>query len=163
MSKEFSVFVDMDRVDALLMNHPDKVPSPPVVHRFTPGMYIREITMPKGVIGTSKIHKTTHPFVISKGCVSVWSKETGVVTMRAPFTGVTTPGTRRILYMHEETVWTTFHPNPTNETDLAKVEDFIIQKYDHGKIESADAESLQSGMDQLLALTGMGKEQGELK
>jgi hypothetical protein len=33
----------------------------PIVHRFTPGLYIREIFMPAGALVTSKIHKTEYP------------------------------------------------------------------------------------------------------
>lgn len=92
----------------------------PLVHRFTPGLYIRQITMPAGSVVISRVHKTTHPFVISKGRCSVWSEEHGVQELSAPHCGITTPATRRILVIHEETVWTTFHP--TAETDLAKLE-----------------------------------------
>ena len=43
----------------------------PLVHRFTEGMYIREIFMPQGTLITSRIHLTNHPFTISKGRVKV--------------------------------------------------------------------------------------------
>ena len=41
----------------------------PVKHTFTPGFYIREIFMPKGVDGkvnivTSRVHNTFHPFFV---------------------------------------------------------------------------------------------------
>ena len=97
----------------------------PLVHRFTPGLYIREIFMPKGTLVVSKIHKTEHPFVVSKGRVSVWTADAGVVHLQAPHCGITKPGTRRLLYMHEDVVWTTFHP--TQETDVEKIEAMIIQ------------------------------------
>lgn len=100
----------------------------PLVHRFTPGLYVREIFMPKGTVVISKIHKTEHPYVVSKGVVSVWIDGVGVQKIVAPYTGITKPGTRRILYIHEDTVWTTFHP--TDETDLARIEEAVIQKHD---------------------------------
>lgn len=82
----------------------------PLQHRFTPGLYSREIFMPAGAVVVSKVHKTEHQFVVSKGRVSVWSEADGVVELRAPHAGVTKPGTRRILVVHEDTIWTTFHP-----------------------------------------------------
>jgi len=97
----------------------------PVVHRFTPGLYIREIFMPAGSVLTSKIHKTEHPFVISKGVVSVWTAEGGTVIMKAPHTGVTKPGTRRVLFVHEDTMWTTFHVG--EEENVEEIEDRIIE------------------------------------
>lgn len=98
-----------------------------VTHRFTPGLYIREILMPTGSILTSKIHKTEHPYVISKGKVSVWTEKEGSVKLEAPHTGITKPGTRRLLYVNEDTIWTTFHP--TNETDVSKIEEQIIESH----------------------------------
>jgi len=84
----------------------------PLVHRFAPGLYIREIFMPKGTIVVSRIHKTTHPFVVSKGECEVWCPERGWQRIKAPYTGITTPGTQRLLLIHEDTIWTTFHPGP---------------------------------------------------
>lgn len=94
------------------------VASCPVVHRFTPGLYIREIFMPAGAVLTSKIHKKEHPFVVSMGVVCVYSDNEGPVIIAAPYTGITKPGTRRFLVVVEDTIWTTFHT-----TDLQNVED----------------------------------------
>ncbi len=92
----------------------------PVKHWFTPGLYAREIFMPKGTLLTSKIHMTEHLYTISKGAARVWTKFEGVLELVAPFTGITKPGTQRILYILEDCIWTTFHP--TLETDLAIIE-----------------------------------------
>ncbi len=108
----------------------------PLVHRFTPGLYAREIFMPAGAILTSKIHKTEHPYVISKGRVSVWIEGIGWERLRAPHTGITKPGTRRLLYIHEDTIWTTFHP--TTETDLEVIERLLIEPHDIGGLMPAD-------------------------
>lgn len=91
----------------------------PVTHRFTPGMYIREIFIPAGTLLTSAIHKTEHPFVISKGRIAVISENEGRVIYEAPFTGITQPGTRRVLHAETDTIWTTFHA--TDETDVSKI------------------------------------------
>lgn len=97
----------------------------PVRHIFTPGLYAREIFMPAGTVVTSKIHKTEHPYVISQGVISVWSEDEGIEHLYAPHTGVTKPGTRRVLYAHTDTIWTTFHVS--DETDLAKLEEQLIE------------------------------------
>lgn len=88
---------------------------PQLFHTFTPGLYGRRIIMPKDALLTSRIHLTEHQFVILRGVVSVWDDEHGVVTLEAPHAGVTKAGTRRVLYIHEECEWMTFHA--TNETD----------------------------------------------
>src|SRR5687767_12638530 len=104
----------------------------PLIHRFTPGLYAREIFMPKGALVTSKIHKTEHPYVILEGAVSVYNTETGEVqNLEAPHVGITKPGTRRVLYMHEDTRWITFHPlvaGEESEADLPKIEERIIER-----------------------------------
>lgn len=117
---------DLDRIEAQMVEGLPKVDCK-VEHRFTPGLYIREITMPQGSLITSKIHRTEHPFVISKGRVAVWTEESGVQHLEAPYTGITNPGTRRLLFVWEDTVWTTFHP--TKQREVSAVEDEIIEKH----------------------------------
>lgn len=96
----------------------------PLVHRFTPGLYTREIFMPKGTLIISKIHKTEHPFIITRGKVSVWIEGVGVKVFNAPYVGITKPGTRRILYIHEDCSWLTFHA--TQKTTPEEVEQDVI-------------------------------------
>jgi hypothetical protein len=96
----------------------------PVAHRFTPGLYVREMTLPAGALVTSMIHKFEHPFVISKGSIKVFSENEGAVIYTAPYCGITKPGTRRMAYALEETIWTTFHA--TNETDIEKIAEEIL-------------------------------------
>jgi len=95
----------------------------PLKHTFVDGAYVREITMPKGALLTSKIHKIRHPYFVLKGEVSVLT-ENGVIRIKAPYSGITEAGTKRVLFIHEDTVWTTVHI--TNETDLEKIEKQII-------------------------------------
>src|SRR5208282_1500573 len=99
----------------------------PLKHEFTPGLYIRTIWMPatkEGTLVLSKIHKTEHPYFISKGSASVWIEGQGWKLLRAPFRGITKPGTRRILFIHEDCVWTTIHA--TNKTNVDEIERDVI-------------------------------------
>ena len=102
----------------------------PLVHRFTEGLYVREIFMPAGSLITSKIHKTQHQYFILKGAVSVWIDEGKEEYLQAPYIGVTQPGTRRVLYIWEDCIWATSHPNPDNET-VEQIEERIIEKHDN--------------------------------
>lgn len=103
----------------------------PLTHVFTEGLYSREIFLPAGSLATSKIHKTEHPFVVSKGKILVSIDKGEWVQLEAPYIGVTKAGTRRVVYAVEDTVWTTFHANPNNITDLEEVEDMIVEKHDN--------------------------------
>ena len=97
----------------------------PVRHLFAPGAYAREMTIPKGTVIIGKIHKHAHLNFISAGKVRVVT-EHGSHELTAPHTFVSEVGTKRVVYALEETIWTTVHV--TNETDLEKIEDYVIAK-----------------------------------
>lgn len=99
----------------------------PVKHHFTTGFYLREIFMPRGTVVISKKHVTEHQFVISKGRVSVWDPFGGTQHLAAPYVGLTKPGTQRVLYIHEDCVWTTAHANPDGGQDVDAIEARIIE------------------------------------
>jgi len=102
----------------------------PVKHGFANGYYIRTVFMPKAEEGkehivTSMVHNTTHAYNVTKGEVSVFSDNDGVQLIKAPFWGITTPCTRRVLHIHEDCEWTTFHRTdilPENDSEEAKEE-----------------------------------------
>ena len=100
------------------------------VHYFAKGLYAREIFIPKGTLLTGKIHRTEHLNIISKGDISVVTEE-GTKRITAPFTMIAKPGTKRVGYAHEDTVWTTVHA--TDETDLEKIELELIAA-DYGEL-----------------------------
>ena len=114
----------IDELEAVMLNKGEVIDCP-LVHRFTDGMYIREIFMPKDSLITSKIHLTNHPFTISKGEVAVSIDGNEWVEYSAPFTGITQKGTRRILYIISDCIWTTYHPIPRikgSDNDLSDEE-----------------------------------------
>jgi hypothetical protein len=120
----------IDELEAAMVENLDLVECP-VTHVFTEGLYTREIFMPAGSLVTSKIHKTEHPYVLSKGKLLVCIDKGEWVEMVAPYTGVTKPGTRRVAYIIEDTIWTTFHANPDDLTDLDEIENLIIEEHEN--------------------------------
>lgn len=116
----------------------------PVVHRWLPEdprdgpptMYIRQVFNPAGSAIATKIHKQEHVFTISVGALMIRTGEGEWTERRAPYTGVTKPGTRRIIYAVEDTVFTTYHPLDglgITERDPDAVEAAIIQAHDHAQ------------------------------
>ncbi len=101
----------------------------PVHHRFTPGAYTREIHMPSGSLLTSKIHKTEHQYIISKGQAAVFTEGKGWDLVEAPYHGITKPGTRRLLYIFSDCIWTTMHV--TDKTTVEEIEEEIIKKHEN--------------------------------
>ena len=103
----------IDNVEALLagMEQADC----PVGHHFFDGLYSRETFVPAGAIFVTETHETNHPLFLMSGIISVWTKDKGVITIAAPKAVKTTPGTRRIVYAHTDTLGITVHA--TSETD----------------------------------------------
>lgn len=130
----------IDELEAAMLNNFDVVECP-LKHTFTPGLYIRQIFMPKDSVITSKIHKTEHPFIVSKGVVSVSIDAGEWQLIEAPYSGITKPGTRRILWVHEDTIWTTIHANPDNENEF-EIEERIIEKHENPLLNNKEKERL---------------------
>ena len=98
----------------------------PLKHSFSDGIYVREITIPAGMVIVGKIHKHDHPNFLLKGEVVVITEEGGVEEIKAPCSMISKPGTKRALYAKTELIWTTVHLNPTNTQDLDELEKEII-------------------------------------
>lgn len=113
----------------------------PLKHYFSKGVYGREIEIPAKSLVVGKIHKYQVMNVVSKGEVSVLSID-GVVRMKAPCTWVSSPGAKRVIYAHEDTVWSNFLG--TSETDIKKIEqEFIAATYeDVVKIERQETQRI---------------------
>lgn len=99
-----------------------------ITHHFSKGVYAREMFLPKGALIVGKIHKHQNLNILSSGEVSVLSID-GCIRVKAPYAIVASPGAKRVIYAHEDTIWTTIHG--TDETDLEKIEEeFIAKDYD---------------------------------
>lgn len=92
-----------------------------VTHHFSPGVYVREMFIPKGTVLTGKIHRHAHLNIMTKGDISVLT-EHGVRRLKGPCTLLSSPGIKRAGYAHEDTVWMTVHENHDNERDMEKLE-----------------------------------------
>ena len=110
-------------VEARLLDLPQV--AMPLTHTFAPGIYFREIFMPKGTFVIGHEHKTSHFNVVLSGRASVLC-DGSVREIAAPFVFVSPAGARKMLYIHEDMRWATIHP--TDETDLEKLEEALITK-----------------------------------
>jgi len=117
----------LDELEALMLKEGEVIHCP-LVHRFTNGMYIRQIFMPKGSLITSRIHKTEHPYTVSLGAVAVSIDGGEWDHIVAPHTGITNPGTRRILYILEDCIWTTYHPVKEMKSEFNNLSEEEIEK-----------------------------------
>lgn len=107
-------------------------PDCPVTHFKAPGMYARQMLIPKGQLIVGKIHKHAHLNHITSGHVQV-ETEHGPMEIKGPHTFASEVGTQRCVLALEDTLWTTFHLNPRdldpeNEDDMKQLENEIIAK-----------------------------------
>lgn len=97
----------------------------PVVHRFGPGIYVREVHMPAGAYIIGHRHKTTHLNVMLTGRLGLLNDDETETILEAPQTFVAPPG-RKMAYIYEDVVWQNIHV--TDETDVEKLEDMFLDK-----------------------------------
>ena len=99
------------------------MPQIPLVnkHYFANGIYARELLMPAGSCVTGKIHKQEHICTISYGDVTVVTDE-GTERYTGHSTFIGKPGSKRALYMHEDTMWTAYHRTDKTTVEEAEAE-----------------------------------------
>jgi len=96
----------------------------PLQHSFIDGVYVRTIFIPAGTVIVGKIHKHSHANILSVGTVSVMTEGGGLERLVGPLTMTSPAGCKRAVWAHTDTTWTTIHR--TDETDLEKIEDWVI-------------------------------------
>jgi len=92
-----------------------------ITHHFAPGVYAREMFQPAGVLITGKIHLTEHLNILSQGMVTVSNKGESI-TLTAPYTFVSPVGSKRAIYAHEDSVWTTIHATELEDPEEIEAE-----------------------------------------
>lgn len=97
----------------------------PVIHRFAPGVYIREVTLPAGAFCIGAHQKQEHLNIMLKGKVLIRNKSGGVTQLTAPMVFVGEPG-KKVGYVLEEVVWQNVYA--TTETDIEKLEAMFVDK-----------------------------------
>lgn len=96
-----------------------------VEHHFSPGLYVREIFMPKGVIAVGKMHRHEHMFLLTKGKITIMTEQ-DVQIISGPHMSKSFPGIKRVVYSHEDSIILNFHPTTT--TDLEALEKELIME-----------------------------------
>ena len=109
----------LERLDAALAALPQA--DMPLTHRFSRGVYARELFIPAGTVLTGRIHKYSQINILLRGDISVLT-EHGIQRIQAPFVIESPPGTKRAGYAHEDTVWMTICGTDTTDTDALEDE-----------------------------------------
>jgi hypothetical protein len=137
--------VKVEKAERILERHPQA--DCPVTHHFAPGVYMRELLIPQGVLLTGAVHKTAHMSVLSKGHIFILNGEDRLELV-APATVLSPAGVKRAIYAVEESVWMTIHA--TDETDTARlVEDLTTSTEDELLGGSANRQLALGGQQQI--------------
>lgn len=112
----------VDRLEAEILEAPQV--DCPVRHHFAPGVYAREITIPKGTLLIGVVHKLDNLVVLSAGRLRLVT-DTGIVEIAAPHTLMCKAGTKNAAVALEDSVWTNFFA--TEETDPDKLVELLTE------------------------------------
>ena len=99
----------------------------PLKHTFADGIYVRQMSMNPGSVVVGAIHKHLHVWFLLTGHISVVTEE-NTEDYIAPCYVVATPGTKRVIYANEESIFVNIHKNPTNTQDIQQLEKDIVAK-----------------------------------
>ena len=115
--------IDIGEIEERLLKE-DQAPCP-VVHSFGPGLYIREVHLPKGAFCIGHRQKEQHLNIMLKGEILIFKSDGVREKMTAPamFTGE--PG-RKMGYVVEDVVWLNIYP--TSETSVDVLEATYLEK-----------------------------------
>ena len=105
---------------------PIQCEQPEPKHFFAPGMYLRELTVPAGMLIVGKIHKHEHFLLVLKGRAAVIS-EFGRMTVEAGHISNSPAGVKRIVLALEDTQFVTVHANKSDSQDLEIIEAHHIE------------------------------------
>lgn len=96
------------RIDSLvswMLTFESKSFEPHVEHIREGGLYVRQMHIPKGTLLAGKIHRLACVNIVEHGAITVLT-EHGCRRVAAGYMGVSKPGTQKIGYAHEDTVFT---------------------------------------------------------
>lgn len=93
----------------------------PVSHRFVPGMYIREMFIPRGTYFIGRAHRVGHKVTLDAGSVRLISEHSENV-LQAPTELNTVPYYMMVFEALTDVWGSTYHPNPSNCRDIDKLE-----------------------------------------
>ena len=139
--------VDLPSLEVAMLEEPQE--SCPVVHRFGPGVYIREVTLKPGAFVIGHYQKLAHMNIMIKGRVTMADGSELV----APMIFVAQPG-RKMGFIHEETVWLNVYA--TDETDVEVLESMFLDKSEafqaHKQLRDGELEAQEDFLEMLKEL-----------
>lgn len=99
----------------------------PLKHTFADGIYVRQMDMKAGSIVVGAIHNHLHVWFLLTGHLAV-ATEDSIEEFVAPCYVLATPGSKRVIYAMEESIFVNIHKNPSNTENIDDLEKEIVSK-----------------------------------
>lgn len=139
--------LDLPSMEKMMLDLPQE--PAPVIHRFAPGIYIREVFLPGGTFAIGHEQTTEHLNVMLKGKVHMADG----TTLTAPMIFVGKPG-RKAGFIEEDTVWLNIYS--TDETDVEKLEATYLRKSEVFKAHAQPMDTTEARDDFAVMLDDLG-------
>ena len=97
----------------------------PITHKFADQLYIRQMDMKAGQIVVGAIHNHLHVWFLMTGRVLI-NNNGNKIEHIAPCYTVSKPGSRRVIYAVEDSIFINVHKNPSNTKDIKELEKEIV-------------------------------------
>ena len=97
----------------------------PLKHTFADGVYVRQMDMKADSLVVGAIHNHLHVWFLLTGHLTV-ATEDAIEEFIAPCYVVAKPGSKRVIYAMEDSIFVNIHKNPENIKDIKKLEAEIV-------------------------------------
>ena len=97
----------------------------PLKHTFADGIYVRQMDMKAGSAVVGAIHNHLHVWFLLTGHLAV-ATEDDVEEFISPCYVLAKPGSKRVIYAMEDSIFVNIHKNPSNTQDIDKLEKEIV-------------------------------------
>tara|TARA_R110000822_G_scaffold12954_7_gene46586 strand:+ start:942 stop:1388 length:447 start_codon:yes stop_codon:yes gene_type:complete len=121
------LIVDNNNIDGFYGDGKEipEIPEIPIKHEFADQIYLRQMTMEKDQIVIGAIHNHSHVWFLMKGKITV-NDNGEVIDHVAPCYMVSEPGSKRIIYAHEHSIFVNIHKNPSNTRNIKELEKELV-------------------------------------
>jgi len=97
----------------------------PLKHTFADGIYIRQMDMKAGSAVVGAIHNHLHVWFLLTGRLNVATEES-IEEFISPCYVLASPGSKRVIYAVEDSIFVNIHKNPKNIKDIEILEKEIV-------------------------------------
>ena len=97
----------------------------PLKHSFADGVYVRQMGMKKDSVVVGAIHNHLHVWFLLTGSLAV-ATEDSTEEFIAPCYVLAKPGSKRVIYAIEDSIFVNVHKNPKNIKNIERLEKEIV-------------------------------------